>query len=409
AASSGNVVQTVNVAPTTLTVASATGPFDGTAALSATLIRTANGPISGKTVTFTVNGSPAGSATTDASGVATVATASLTGINAGSYPAGVGASFAGDASYGTSNGTGALTVNQATVTVTVTVIPASIAYGALVELDAGLSPGLSGKTISFSIDGTPVGTALTNGAGKAKLMNVNPATAGISVGSHTVTATFPAEQNYATASGTGSLTITQAATTTAVTSSLNPSTFGQAVTFTATVSSTGATPTGSAAFVEGGTCASPATTLHAAPPPDGTGKATFATSALTAVSHTVTACFAGSTNFGASNGNVAQTVNKATPTVAWAPPADITYGTALSVTQLNATASVPGSFTYTPAAGTLLPAGNGQTLSVGFTPTDATNYNSVPSTTVTINVLKRSVTPSITASNKPYDGTTAAT
>src|SRR4029077_5681019 len=121
------------------------------------------------------------------------------------------------------------------------------------------------------------------------------------------------------------------------------------------------------------------------------------------------ACFAGSTNFGASNGNVAQTVNKATPTVAWATPADITYGTALSVTQLNATASVPGSFTYTPAAGTLLPAGNGQTLSVGFTPTDATNYNSVPSTTVTINVLKRSVTPTITASNKRYGGPTAAT
>ena len=42
---------------------------------------------------------------------------------------------------------------------------------------------------------------------------------------------------------------------------------------------------------------------------------------------------------------------KATPTITWAAPADITYGTALSATQLNATATVPGTFVYTPAAG----------------------------------------------------------
>src|SRR6185437_2532952 len=93
----------------------------------------------------------------------------------------------------------------------------------------------------------------------------------------------------------------------------------------------------------------------------------------------------------------------------WANPAGISYGTVLSATQLNATASVPGTFVYSPAAGTVLPAGNGQTLSVSFTPTDATNYNSVPSTTVTINVLRLALTPHVTADNKDYDGTTAAT
>ena len=409
AASNGNVVQTVNAAPTTLTVTSASGTFGGTAALSATLTRTSDGPISGKTVTFTLNGSPAGTATTDASGVATIAAASLGSINAGSYPTGVGASFGGDASFGASSGTGALTVNQATITVTVTVIPTSIAFGGVVELDADLSVALSGRTISYSIDGTPAGTDVTNGAGKSKLMNVNPATLGLGAGTHTVTATFPAETNFATASGTGSLTITQAATSTVVTSSLNPSGFGQAVTFTATVASAGGTPAGSATFIEGGTCASPTTTLQAATALDGTGKVTFPTSALTAGSHTVTACFLGSANFAASTGNVAQTVNKVTPTVTWTNPADISYGTALSGTQLNATASVAGTLVYTPAAGTVLPAGNGQTLSVSFTPTDATNYNSVPSTTVTINVLKVSLTPHVTANNKPYDGTDAAT
>jgi hypothetical protein len=62
------------------------------------------------------------------------------------------------------------------------------------------------------------------------------------------------------------------------------------------------------------------------------------------------------------------TVNKATPVVTWNNPADVTFGGALSAVQLNATASVPGTFVYTPAAGTVLPVGNGQTLSVAFTP-----------------------------------------
>jgi len=39
---------------------------------------------------------------------------------------------------------------------------------------------------------------------------------------------------------------------------------------------------------------------------------------------------------------------KGTPNITWSNPAPITYGTALGPTQLNATASVPGSFTYTP-------------------------------------------------------------
>ena len=46
---------------------------------------------------------------------------------------------------------------------------------------------------------------------------------------------------------------------------------------------------------------------------------------------------------------------------------------------------MPGTFVYTPAPGTVLSAGTGQTLSVTFTPTDTVDYNSV-TTTTTINV-----------------------
>jgi N-acetylneuraminic acid mutarotase len=88
------------------------------------------------------------------------------------------------------------------------------------------------------------------------------------------------------------------------------------------------------------------------------------------------------------------TVPVETPTISWHSPAAITYGTVLGAPQLDATATVPGTFVYTPAAGLpLLPAGTGETLSVTFTPTDTINYSSV-TTTTTINVLQ--ATPTIT-------------
>lgn len=80
-------------------------------------------------------------------------------------------------------------------------------------------------------------------------------------------------------------------------------------------------------------------------------------------------------------------VNKATPVITWANPADITYGTALDATQLNATSTTPGTYTYNPIAGTILGVGLGQTLSVHFVPGDTTNYNDAYATT-TINVTK---------------------
>ena len=47
--------------------------------------------------------------------------------------------------------------------------------------------------------------------------------------------------------------------------------------------------------------------------------------------------------------------------ITWPTPAAIIYGTALSATQLNATAErSPGTFVYTPASGTVLNAGAGR-------------------------------------------------
>jgi GH18 family chitinase/sugar lactone lactonase YvrE len=66
-------------------------------------------------------------------------------------------------------------------------------------------------------------------------------------------------------------------------------------------------------------------------------------------------------------------IAKATPVITWPTPAPIVYGTVLSATQLDAKANVPGSFVYSPAAGTTPPVGT-DTLNTTFTPTDATDY-----------------------------------
>jgi hypothetical protein len=70
---------------------------------------------------------------------------------------------------------------------------------------------------------------------------------------------------------------------------------------------------------------------------------------------------------------VALTVVMARPTISWNPPAAISAGTALTADELNATASVPGSFRYKPELGEILPVGK-HTLTVTFTPTDTMNY-----------------------------------
>jgi hypothetical protein len=84
-------------------------------------------------------------------------------------------------------------------------------------------------------------------------------------------------------------------------------------------------------------------------------------------------------------------VGQATPIITWPIPANITFGTPLGATQLDATATfagaaVPGSFNYSPATGTVLPVGNGQTLGVSFTPNDAVDFKAVTAA-VPINIV----------------------
>ncbi len=117
--------------------------------------------------------------------------------------------------------------------------------------------------------------------------------------------------------------------------------------------------------------------------------------------HSIQATYGGDSFFaGSVSAVLSQVVNTSTiaPNLTWATPTAIAYPTPLSATQLNATATnsagvaSPGSYAYSPAAGTVLNPGV-QTLSVTFTPTDIATYTTAStSVSLTVNAPPASVT-----------------
>jgi CSLREA domain-containing protein len=115
-------------------------------------------------------------------------------------------------------------------------------------------------------------------------------------GSCTITAAQAGNSNYnAAANVPQTFAITKAATTTGVTSSLNPALFNQSVTFTATVTGIG-TPTGTVQFTDNGS------NLGSPVPLNSSGVAKLTSSALAPGVHTITAVYSGDGNLAGSTG-----------------------------------------------------------------------------------------------------------
>ncbi len=85
-----------------------------------------------------------------------------------------------------------------------------------------------------------------------------------------------------------------------------------------------------------------------------------------------------------SHANNSISANKIIPSIIWSKTANITAGIALNTTQLNAQASVPGTFTYNPANETI-PGIGIHTLTCYFMPTNTANYSNT-STNVSLTV-----------------------
>ena len=100
---------------------------------------------------------------------------------------------------------------------------------------------------------------------------------------------------------------------------------------------------------------------------------------------------------------------KANPVITWATPAPVTYGTPLSSSQLNASASLPGTLTYSPATGTVLNPGT-NTLQVVFTPSDTDSFNVVTQTVPWVVLkLNQTVTFNSIPNKQPADAPFAVT
>jgi hypothetical protein len=174
--------------PATVSATSATGHYGGTTTLSAT-VKCGVVPVANATVSFTLNGTAVGSATTDAAGTATLVNASLgslaSAIAVGSYPAGVAAAFAGTTQYGAASGTASLTVDRA---------PASISFdgSTLGNFVYNAAPHAAAGSVSGVFD-EPLGApsfSYTDEHG------ITSDVAPVNVGTYRVTASAPESANY---------------------------------------------------------------------------------------------------------------------------------------------------------------------------------------------------------------------
>ncbi len=333
-----------NLSAPTITYGTATTALSGQIAAPGSTIPSGN-------VSITLNGvimtAPIDTNTGDFSAVFSTAT-----LGVASSPYTITYSFAGNANFAAASSSTMLTVNKATPTI-MWASPDAITYGSELsgtQLDASAS-------VAGTFAYTPAaGTIL--GAGSAQALSV------------LFTPTDSADYNTAT----GSVTIDVSPATPAFADLSAPNvTYGTATTsLSGQIAAPGSTiPSGNLSITLNGV-------NMTAPIDTNTGdfSAVFITAALGVASspYTITYSFAGNANFAAASSSTMLTVNKATPTIMWAKPGQMTAGTALGPAQLDASASVPGSFTYTPPAGTVLAAGQGQALAVLFAPTDSADY-----------------------------------
>lgn len=237
--SSGSGTLTASKSDTTLVASSVTGVPGQAVTLSAKLTRNSDGAVlSGLSVTFTL-GSFTSTVATNGSGVAST-TYTIPAATTAPRALPFKADFAGDANYKASHDYGQKVSVVKPTTLTVAAVKGAI--GAAVTLKATLLNGkakIQGATVSFTVDGSPVGSAVTDVAGNASLTGVvvpGP------IGGHAIVATFAGDATYNAATGNGILTATVANTVTAPDSPTASGTAGSNVTIGATLKNSSAVP-----------------------------------------------------------------------------------------------------------------------------------------------------------------------
>ena len=372
----------ISAAGTTTAATNATATFSASAqsiTLSAT-VTSPSGTVNSGTVTFTVlqGSTPVGTAATSATVSNGSASASYTlpaATAAGTFT--IQAVYSGTASLTTSSdNTHTLVVSAAGTTTAATNATATFSASAQsVTLSATVtSPSgtVNSGTVTFTVlqGSTPVGTATTsatvsNGSASASYM----LPAGTATGTYTIQAVYNGTASLTTSSDNTHTLVIGKATATVTLGNLTQTYTGSPISAMAITAPTGLTVT--------------LTYNGNANPPTAAG------------SYTVIGSISNANYQGSATGTLK--INQATPSITWPTPAAINFGTALSGTQLDATASfnnapATGMFVYTPPASTVLTAGT-HTLSVTFTPADTNDFTTA---TQTVQIVVNQATPAIT-------------
>ncbi len=194
--------------PTVMLAEDASGQI-GTAVVLRATLTFRGAPVSNVPVAFLVEGTDAGLVTTDSSGVAV--SAYLIPEGAGANQRTIRAEFAGDAVYDVSSDEATLTVEVTDTFCYVPDLDRTSAVGLDVVLRAYLyrqtdrGP-VVGRTVSFFVDGTPAGSAVTSETGRATGSYMLPE--GGAAGTSIVRAVFAGDATYNGCEGQGLLTIT---------------------------------------------------------------------------------------------------------------------------------------------------------------------------------------------------------
>ncbi|MGO8756538.1 MAG: Ig-like domain repeat protein [Terracidiphilus sp.] len=246
------------------------------------------------TVTFTSGTTVLGTATLNASGVATITPT----LAPGTYS--IVATYGGDTDDGSSQSSAlSLTVeNSSTTAVTATPNPSLFNQSVTITVQVTSGTGGAIPTGTVTLYDTLNGVKNTLAAGLA--LNTSGAatftTTTLAIGLHSITASYSGDTTHeaSTSTDNGALAWSQVVeeqTSVALTSSVDPSQVGQSVTFTATVTALNGgtvTPDGEVTFMDG-------TTTLASVQLSG-GVATYTTAALANGLHPITAIYSGDAN-----------------------------------------------------------------------------------------------------------------
>jgi hypothetical protein len=401
-----------------------TGAFSASLSVTTTLPTGATASFSPSTVSFT---------STDTSKTSTLTISTTISTPGGTTSFSVQATKTDNAADNAS-GSGSLAVTAACTAPSITTNPTSqtVVYGNNATFTAAAS-GNPTPTVQWQVS-TDGGTSWSNiGGATNTTLTITAPTVALSGNKYRAAFTNTCNGTQTATTSAATLTVNKRGTSTAVSSSVNPSSIGQSVTFTATVTGTGAgsgnpSSDGNVTFKSDGSAIGSCSSVAV----NASGQATCTTSTLTVAGspHAITAEYRGGANFADSDGTLAggQTVNKASPTFSNLTASQtITYGTAsISLSgKIAAGTSFPSGQTVKATINGVdsSPAtiGSDGTFSITFDthaiPASATpytitysyagdaNFTSVSDTSTNLTVNKATPTVSVTWASYSYDGT----